>query len=586
MSFQAQGVVVREKPRSTGEAAGGDLPGWSPSGAVAGTQALRKGLALLELIARSPLRFGELAAAAGLPKATLHRILATLIEAGLIRYDKVTQTYRLGMRLFELAHHVWDEFDLRGAAEPELLRLCELSEETVRLAILDRRQVVYIDERASVRTIRLGSGVGGRVAAHASAVGKAILAHLPPAERAQLVAELEFERFTPNTVTNADEFLRELDLIRGRGYAISVEEQTPGVSSVAAAILDHRARAIGAIAIVIPSFRTGVDALHALGRDVIEASRRISGNAGAVAMSLAVQKKPLGADRPDVRVAIAGSAFLGEGPHWSAARRRLYWVDILAPAVLHADPQRGGVTVVPMPELVGTIVPRRRGGFVATTQHGIKAIDIDSGAMAPIADPEADRPGNRFNDARCDRAGRLWAGTLAIDTSPGEGSLYRFDPDGRAHRMDGGFHVSNGLDFSPDNRRLYFTDTGKRRIYVYDFDLETGEIDNRRVFHELPEGVGTPNGLTVDAEGCVWSAQWDGWCLTRYDPDGVVERVINLPVPRPTSCIFGGPDLATLYVTSARIRLSAQQLLEAPFSGSVFAVDAGVRGLPEAAFGG
>jgi sugar lactone lactonase YvrE/DNA-binding IclR family transcriptional regulator len=556
------------------------------AGGVPGTQALRKGIALLELTAKSPLRFGELAVRTGLPKATLHRILSTLIESGLIRFDQLTQTYRLGVRLFEMAHHVWDEFDLRGAAEPELLRLSEQTQETVRLAVLDRQQALYIDERGSVRTIRLGSGVGGRVAAHASAVGKAILAHLSPAERAQMLLDLPFERFTPNTITDRDEFIRELDLVKARGYSISVEEQTPGVSSVAAPILDHRARSIGAIAVVIPSFRTSVDALHALGRDVIEASRRISGNAGEIAMSLEVHEKPLGAERPDVQVAIASSAFLGEGPHWSAARQRLYWVDILAPAILHADPAQGAITTVPMPELVSAIVPRRRGGFVATTQHGIKAVDVERGTVALITDPEADRPGNRFNDAKCDRAGRLWAGTLAIDTTPGEGSLYRIDPDGRAHRMDGGFHVSNGIDFSPDNRRLYFTDTGKRRIYVYDFDLGSGAIENRRVFHELPEGVGTPNGLTVDSEGFVWSAQWDGWCVTRYDPDGAVERVINLPVPRPTSCIFGGPRLETLYVTSARIRLSAQQLREAPLSGSVFAVAAGVAGLPESSFAG
>jgi sugar lactone lactonase YvrE/DNA-binding IclR family transcriptional regulator len=556
------------------------------AGGVPGTQALRKGIALLELTAKSPLRFGELAVRTGLPKATLHRILSTLIESGLIRFDQLTQTYRLGVRLFEMAHHVWDEFDLRGAAEPELLRLSEQTQETVRLAVLDRQQALYIDERGSVRTIRLGSGVGGRVAAHASAVGKAILAHLSPAERAQILLDLPLERFTPNTITDRDEFIRELDLVKARGYSISVEEQTPGVSSVAAPILDHRARSIGAIAVVIPSFRTSVDALHALGRDVIEASRRISGNAGEIAMSLEVHEKPLGAERPDVQVAIASSAFLGEGPHWSAARQRLYWVDILAPAILHADPAQGAITTVPMPELVSAIVPRRRGGFVATTQHGIKAVDVERGTVALITDPEADRPGNRFNDAKCDRAGRLWAGTLAIDTTPGEGSLYRIDPDGRAHRMDGGFHVSNGIDFSPDNRRLYFTDTGKRRIYVYDFDLGSGAIENRRVFHELPEGVGTPNGLTVDSEGFVWSAQWDGWCVTRYDPDGAVERVINLPVPRPTSCIFGGPRLETLYVTSARIRLSAQQLREAPLSGSVFAVAAGVAGLPESSFAG
>src|SRR5690606_32131981 len=180
------------------------------------------------------------------------------------------------------------------------------------LAILERGEVLYIDERASNRTIRLVGGVGGRVAPHASGVGKAILAHMAPAERMEFIATLTLDRFTPNTITDAEALIRELDLIKGRGYAISIEEQTPGVSSVAAAILDHRARSIGAIGIVAPSFRISVDDLHALGREVIEASRRISGNAGEVAMSLQVQKRPLGAERPDVRTAVVSSAFLAE----------------------------------------------------------------------------------------------------------------------------------------------------------------------------------------------------------------------------------------------------------------------------------
>jgi ABC-type nitrate/sulfonate/bicarbonate transport system ATPase subunit len=175
---------------------------------------------------------------------------------------------------------------------------------------------------------------------------------------------------------------------------------------------------------------------------------------------------------------------------------------------------------------------------------------------------------------------------MAIDTQPGEGSLYRLDTDGRVSRMDTGFHVSNGLGWSPDNRRFYFTDSGPKRIYVYDFDLEGGAVENRRTFVQVPDGVGVPDGLAVDAEGFVWSAHWDGWCVTRYDPDGKVDRVINLPVPRPTSCAFGGPDLTTLYITSARIRLSAGQLAEAPLSGSVFALQSGIRGLARNALRG
>jgi sugar lactone lactonase YvrE len=434
--------------------------------------------------------------------------------------------------------------------------------------------------------VRLGNGVGARASAHASGAGKAMLAHLDPLLREQLLNRLRLQRFTPNTITDRGALMQHLDLTKARGYAVSGEEQVVGVSSVAAAILDHRARAIGAVAIVGPSYRLGLDKLHMLGRDVMEAARRISGNAGQVAMSITINPRPLGADRDDVASVVPTTAFLGEGPSWLPNERKLALVDILAPAIIIADPRDGSFQSHPMPELVGAVVPRRRGGFVAAMQTGLKAVDLDTGAVTTIAAPEATKPGNRFNDGKCDRRGRFWAGTLAIDTTPGHGSLYRLDPDGRCTCVESGFHVSNGLGWSPDDRTFYFTDSGAKRIYAYDFDIETGVLANRRVFVEVPEGSGAPDGMAVDAEGFVWSAHWDGWCITRYDPQGRVDRVINLPVPRPTSCAFGGPDFTTLYVTSARIRLSVQQLAEAPLSGSVFAIQTGVKGLPEVPFAG
>jgi sugar lactone lactonase YvrE/DNA-binding IclR family transcriptional regulator len=554
---------------------------------VPGAQALRRGLSLLDIVAAEPgLRFIDIAERSGLTKPTAHRMLATLVEAGLLRVDDRDQRYHLGFRLFEMAHRVWDQFDLRGAAEPELERLRDLTGETVRLAILDGDEVLYVDQREAQQTVRLGNGVGARASGHASGAGKAIFAHLDPLVRNQGLGRLKLTRFTPNSIGERDALLQELDLTKARGYAVSLEEQHVGVSSVAAPILDHRARAIGAVAVVAPSYRLGLDRLHAMGRDVIEAARRISGNVGQVAMSISIMPRPLGPDRDDVASVVPTSAFLGEGPTWIEATRRLILVDILAPSVIVADPADGGFVAYPMPELVSAVVPRRRGGLLAAMQTGLKAVDLGGGRVTTIASPEAAKPGNRFNDGKCDRRGRFFVGSLAIDTTPGHGSLWRLDPDGRCTLLDGGFHVSNGLGWSPDDRRFYFTDSGTRRIYVYDYDIETGAVAGRRTFVALPEGMGVPDGLAVDAEGFVWSAQWDGWCVTRYDPDGRVDRVINLPVPRPTSCAFGGPDLSTLYITSARIRLSAQQLAEAPLSGSVFALATATRGLPETPFAG
>jgi len=558
-----------------------------PSREIPGAQALRRGLSLLDIVADRPgLRFSEIAELSGLTRATAHRMLATLAEAGLLRIDERDQSYHLGFRLFEMAHRVWDQFDLRSAAEPELERLRDISGEAVRLTILAGDDVLTVDQREAAQTVRLGNGVGARQPLHASGAGKAILAHLDPLLREQALNRLRLTRFTANTIVDRTALAQHLDLTKARGYSVSFEEQTIGVSSVAAPVLDQRARAIGAIAIVGPSYRLGLDRLHAFGRDVLEAARRISGNAGQVAMSININPRPLGPDRSDVASAIPTTAFLGEGPTWLASEGKLAFVDILAPSIIVADPQDGSFRTHAMPELVSAVVPRRRGGFLAATQTGLKAVDLETGKIATIAAPEAGKPGNRFNDGKCDRRGRFFAGTLAIDTTPGHGSLYRLDPEGGCVKVDTGFHISNGLGWSPDDKRFYFTDSGFRRIYVYDYDIETGSIAGRRLFVELPEGVGTPDGLAVDAEGHVWSAHWDGWCVTRYDPDGRVDRVINVPAPRPTSCAFGGPDLSTLYVTSARIRLSAQQLAEAPLSGSVFAIRAGVRGLLETPFEG
>ena len=553
-----------------------------------GTQVLRRGLRLLELVAESPapLRFTDLLKLADIPKGTLHRLLQALIDARYLRFDGRDQTYRLGARLFEMAHKVWDEFDLRGAAEPELERLRDLSGEAVRLGILDAGEVLCIDQREVKQPLRLANGIGSRSAPHATALGKAILSHLSPSDRRALVNDIELKSFTPNTIVSGADLDQQLNLIKARAYAISLEELNAGINSVAAPILDHKARPLGAIGIVGPAFRLPEDKLHALGREVIEAARRIAGNVGELAMSITINPRPLGVDRDDVRCVLPGSDFLGEGPYWLAATKQLLWVDILAPAVLLGDPVTGERQSIALPELIGAIVPRAQGGFIAATENGFKTVDLGSGALMPLANPEADRPGNRFNDGKCDRQGRFWAGTLAINTEPGAGALWRLDPDGSVRQMDKGFHVSNGLGWSPDERLFYFTDSGKRTIYVYDFDPVDGTISNRREFVKLAEGVGTPDGLAVDAEGCVWSVHWDGWCITRYDPDGAVERVINLPVPRPTSCVFGGPDMSTLLVTSARIRLSAQQLAEAPMSGSVFAIDTGIKGLRSHSFAG
>ncbi|KMW58328.1 Gluconolactonase [Candidatus Rhodobacter oscarellae] len=546
-------------------------------------QALVRGLRLLDVLseASGPVRFNALQEATGLPKATLNRVIQTLIDERYLR--ETDQGYRLGARPFQLAHRVWDGFDLRGAAAPELARLARKHNEATRLAVLDNAQVLYIDQRDAQREVRIGSAVGQRAALHATALGKALAAHLDEGARRRLYAS-DLAAITDATVTSAGDLDRQLNMIKARGYAVSIREHHEELAGVAAPVLDHTARAIGAIGIVGPAYRLGEDRLHALGREVIEAARHISGNIGELAMSIGVARRPLQEVTGSVELAIPGEDFLGEGPHWDADAGVLHWVDILAPALVSSDGKVTARRETALPELTGVAIPKTSGGFILGGETGIHALEPD-GTLEKLADPEADRSGNRFNDGKCDAKGRLWLGSLAISTEPGQGALWRY-ANGETYKALDGITVANGLGWSPDNKTFYFTDTGAKTIWAFGYDLETGTLGNRRVFAEFDGANGVPDGLCVDAEGGVWVAMWDGWCVQRFLPDGTPDQKITVPVPRPTSCAFGGADLSTLYITTARIRLSAAQLDEAPLSGALLAANPGVRGQKAHPFAG
>lgn len=558
------------------------------SARVQGAQTLRKGLSLLDHLAESkgPLRFKDLLDVARLPNGTLHRLLQTLVDYRLIRFNAAEQTYQLGARVFEMAHKVWNDFDIITGAAPELDRLRELSHETSRLGVLENGQVLVIDQRETPQPVRLGNGIGTRMPPHSSALGKALLAHLDAPDLARAIEQSPLEASTPRTIVDVGALKRDLLLSKARGYAISVEEQFPGVNSVAAPILDHRARPLGAVSVTGPAFRLTEQQLHVLGRDLIRSARRVSGNIGEIAMSIQSDPRPRANLDDSLRCVANTTSLLGEGPVWLPAEGKLLWVDILGPAIHLTDPVTRSTERFDVEELTSVVVPCQTGGYVTGTQTGIYRQSLTPLARELIGMPETDKPGNRFNDGKCDARGRFWAGTFSIDATPGGGSLYCVEPSGQIRRVATGFHISNGMGWSPDSKTFYFTDSGRRKIYAYDFDLDAGRIENRRDFVTVANGEARPDGLAVDAEGFVWSAHWDGWCVVRYAPDGSVDRVVDLPVPRPTSCAFGGADLRTLFVTSGRVRLSALQLEEAPLSGGVFAIDVAVPGMPVAAFAG
>jgi sugar lactone lactonase YvrE/DNA-binding IclR family transcriptional regulator len=556
------------------------------SAASEGTAALAKGLRVLILLEtlEKPPRFTELVAASGLPRGTLARILATLVAFDLVRHEASDSTYRLGGRLLQMASRVLEASDIRALAQPELDRLAEDWRETVAIAGLDGDRLIYLDQRSRSGPLGFRVEPGRRAPLHATAAGKAILALLPPHRRRPLLAPAELERFTSSTMTEPEQLAADLAITRARGYALSEGEHLDGVASVAAPIVDHGGEVAGAVALIGPSARLSREHLHVAGRDLMAAARRISGHAGAPAMSLSPPAPPGRATTPGLDCVLAWGAHLGEGPFWDVREKRLYWVDILAPSVFRFDPATGRNEERRTGKLVSAVVPCAGGGLVALTQNGVERFDFDNGGFSAIVDPEASLPENRFNDGKCDAAGRLWAGSMALDATTPSGRLYRIGTGGACTEMDRGFIVSNGLDWAPDGKTFYFADSRAGTIFAYAFDATRGDLGGKRIFASVPPEDGRPDGLAVDADGTVWCALWDGWRIRGYRPDGSVLTDLTLPTPRPTSIAFGGEDLKTLFITSARVRLPSRTLAEAPLSGGLFALRMDVPGLPCAAY--
>ena len=288
----------------------------------------------------------------------------------------------------------------------------------------------------------------------------------------------------------------------------------------------------------------------------------------------------------DIQCVWEEPAILGEGPLWVARENAVYWVDIVSKKVYRygvADDTRrawmyeAGVT---------SLAERRQGGLVGTVRDGFAFIDLEAGIFKPIVMPEADMPENRFNDGKVDENGRYWAGTMDDGEKLETGSLYRLDGDLTLHKMDENYTITNGPAFSVDGKTLYHTDTAKRTIFAFDFS-EDGAISNKRVFAELvAKEEGYPDGMTVDSEDCIWLAHFAGSRVTRYSPEGKVIQVITMPVPNITSCTFAGPDLDTMYITTARHLLKEEDVRKYPLSGSLFSCKPGVMGLPTPLFDG
>ncbi|MDG1891810.1 MAG: SMP-30/gluconolactonase/LRE family protein [Verrucomicrobiota bacterium] len=280
-----------------------------------------------------------------------------------------------------------------------------------------------------------------------------------------------------------------------------------------------------------------------------------------------------------------GKATLAEGPGWDDELQAIVWVDIEKGQVCRFYPGECRNETWAIGQRVGCVVRTSGGKLLAGGQQGLLRLDPGTGQVTALQNPEPDLPQNRFNDGKCDPQGRLWAGTMSCSEEEGAGSLYRITSDGAVKRMVESVTISNGLAWSCDQRTMYYIDTPTRHVDAYDFDRNSGAINNHRPLIEIPKDMGYPDGMTIDADGKLWVALWAGWGVGCWDPEtGSLLAKVEVPVECVTACCFGGKDFRTLYITTASRDLDAQGHREQPLAGGLFSADVGVAGLPTPVF--
>jgi sugar lactone lactonase YvrE len=289
----------------------------------------------------------------------------------------------------------------------------------------------------------------------------------------------------------------------------------------------------------------------------------------------------------EAKLVIESNSPLGEGPIWDHKTQVLWWVDILEGLVHRHDPADGANQSWSVEQMIGTIVTAQDGRLVIAAEKGFHWFDPETGNIELIVEPEPDKPQNRFNDGKCDPAGRLWAGTMPISEEGNSGILYCLHPDGKAETKQTGYAIPNGIVWNDEATIMYHIDSPTRRVDAWDYDNPTGSISNRRaVYHVQQEGA-FPDGMAMDVEGKIWLALWGGWAVIRFDPvNGEELERIPVPVSRTSACAFGGPNLNTLFITTAKKDITPDELEKEPLAGCVFKTNPGVCGQPPVSFAG
>ncbi|MBN3807614.1 IclR family transcriptional regulator C-terminal domain-containing protein [Paraburkholderia sp. Ac-20347] len=520
-----------------------------------GTAALAKALTVLDMVGATPhgLTNADLLARAGLPKTTLYRILATLIEHGLLRRDPTHRVYRLGFRYLELVRNSYLMPDLVAAAAPELRTLRDLTGETTYLAALDGSDVISLERCDGAHSQRSSAALGRSKPVYCTGQGKAILSCMPRDDRDTLLRGVTMTALTPRTITDRRRLQVELRITAARGYAIDDEEIVLGVRCVAAPILDREGRVRGALSVAGPAWRMSLARLELLGPELVEAARRVGAQ---------LQTASRGSDADEVAPASTSWAFHGAFPVWWPARGTLFWADTLAPAVracTHTPGDTGSHDriVCQLDAPITGLQLRPEGLLVAQVgRHLVLGVDDTLTTYEGTSiwnDPDITLLG-------IDPSGYSWAWF-----KHGTHGQLGFVND--AQRFEAVWKFSETIDsltWSADGTEAYAAASSSGTLYM----LKRGSSSVRR-FASMPPGSGRLSAVALDDSGGIWAALRDGWSLMRFSADGALERIVSLPVAAPTGLAFVPADSgrATLYVTSDRNHQPIESLASAPLSG-------------------
>lgn len=285
-------------------------------------------------------------------------------------------------------------------------------------------------------------------------------------------------------------------------------------------------------------------------------------------------------------VVLQHTCLLGEGPVWDANQKIISWIDLLNGIIHEFDTQQRSHRMIELGSIVGAVTLTKKGNYLAALKTGLSYVDRNTGNIKLLKHPEPDLMNNRFNDGKCDPHGRFWVGTMSMTEDPGAGTVYMFDDQITCTKKIESVTISNGLAWSLDHTIFYYIDTPTFQVVAYDYEEATGNITNKRTVIQIPDSEGYPDGMTIDSEGMLWIAHWDGAQVARWDPhSGKKIFSIKLPVDRVTSCTFGGDDFTDLYITTAKVGLTEKQLKEQPLAGSLFVVkNSGYQGAPPETF--